>query len=311
MAKKSQNISDRELRRLLASFKEEVAAPPQFRSRLMERIAADRGLSQALPKPSLAGRVNAWLRLPILVPTALGLALALGIWNALQSPDSTNQIQRQAELSASGRNTVAAGQRPAANSPASASSEFAASRPVAPESPRPSKAGAETAEVQRPETPALVAANPSSSAPAPLAPRIEVPAFSSNGGSASTGAPASSASIASQDKPIVIEITPTKTPLAKALRSNSEVRRNKFLASRGEYCAILFKMDFPGQARVEIYDRLGRIVDVPLDSVMPAGIHEVRWHGHNKKGELSATGVYLVRIKAGRMDERHKVVMVK
>lgn len=64
----------------------------------------------------------------------------------------------------------------------------------------------------------------------------------------------------------------------------------------------------PGFCRVRIciYDRLGRVVDIPVDGPMPAGRHILEW-----KPEDLPSGVYVCRIQADAHVKSIKLVLVK
>jgi hypothetical protein len=108
---------------------------------------------------------------------------------------------------------------------------------------------------------------------------------------------------------------PTATPGPnsgeKPLEGNSQVRRNRFQASRGEYAAILFKLSAPGRARVEIFDRVGRRLAVLHDGDEGVGSFELRWYGQEDSGQLAPSGIYLVRIVTSEYSASHKIVLVR
>ena len=71
---------------------------------------------------------------------------------------------------------------------------------------------------------------------------------------------------------------------------------------------IQFGLDKSAPTRLVVYDLHGQLVDVLLDSVMPAGRHSVMWDGSEK-----SAGVYLVRMKdeGGKMNDVQKIVLLK
>jgi hypothetical protein len=61
-----------------------------------------------------------------------------------------------------------------------------------------------------------------------------------------------------------------------------------------------------------IYDSAGRLVRILADHLpYEAGAHELRWDGHDDRGQRVAAGVYHVRMAGPGFAASHKVVMVK
>jgi subtilisin family serine protease len=69
---------------------------------------------------------------------------------------------------------------------------------------------------------------------------------------------------------------------------------------------LTFTLPTDGVVLLEVFDLLGRRVDVLLDRAMPAGRHEHRW---NASGHSS--GVYLVRLTSGSHSQVQRVVLMK
>ncbi len=62
---------------------------------------------------------------------------------------------------------------------------------------------------------------------------------------------------------------------------------------------------------LRIYNANGELVRTLKDQVMPAGLHNALWDGHDSDGRQVATGVYFVHLKAGSYQSTKKVVMLK
>jgi len=60
---------------------------------------------------------------------------------------------------------------------------------------------------------------------------------------------------------------------------------------------IYFSLAKSGQARLNIYDLLGRQVLILIDQVMAPGIHEVTWDGTDSFGNEVASGIYLYKLE--------------
>jgi hypothetical protein len=311
-AKKS--MSDRELKGLLASLKEDLAAPSDFRARILKKIAAESGQSQA-PKPA-SGALSWLFARPMLVrPAALAL-ISLGVWIALKPQP------RMASVTVRAVAPRLSPAQPLAKKPAPAPQVFAhadlgtqAQLPLA--KPVPELA-------QAPVAPARAQAQAPSAqlpAPAPLAQAQsnQVPHFASSGAASAplASAPAPARQAASLQGPVsateikTVVVTPTVTVMATGLRGHSEVRRNKFLASRGEYAAILYYLSKPQKVSVQIFDRMGHPVALLQNGMQGAGLQELHWQGFSDKGDPEASGIYLVQIRSDEFYDRHKLVLIR
>ncbi len=60
-----------------------------------------------------------------------------------------------------------------------------------------------------------------------------------------------------------------------------------------------------------VWDAQGRIVRRILQSQLPSGNHLLRWDGRLDSGAYAASGVYWIRVGAGKIDKRVKVVVVR
>jgi hypothetical protein len=73
---------------------------------------------------------------------------------------------------------------------------------------------------------------------------------------------------------------------------------------------IPFVMDQSRHVTIAVYDVAGSRVRTLVDEVKPAGSHTVDWDGRDGNGKAVASGVYVVRLEAGRTHTR-KVVLMK
>jgi hypothetical protein len=74
---------------------------------------------------------------------------------------------------------------------------------------------------------------------------------------------------------------------------------------------IAFDLAEPAAAEVAIYDLQGALVRTLVHESRPAGRHEVVWDGTDDAGRRTASGVYMVRLKAGSTAQMRKLVLVK
>ena len=73
----------------------------------------------------------------------------------------------------------------------------------------------------------------------------------------------------------------------------------------------------PGDASVRrsvllaVYDVNGALVKTLVSGAVAAGRHEVRWDGHNERGESVSSGIYFVRLDAGKVEATRKMVLLR
>jgi hypothetical protein len=324
MKKSGVTISERELKEILASLREEAAAPPQFREGILKRVAASQGLSYGVRSTEgyVFSRVFNWLARPVLLPAlAASGMIALGFWVAFKAP-----APQKAALSPTRTPEQAA--VPALIAKNSAPSRLGSSQIQIAKLPNPKKAPNQVQTIHpSQEAPKLGLATQSLPASAQGASQVQKPASTSNFaviqapqppqpaapgfGGGSFGGPAASGASLADAKASPTAVQPSPTPAVSSLEGNSQVRRNKFRASLGEYASILFKLKAPGKVRIEIYDRIGRLIAVPHEADHASGIFEVRWFGQDDKNDNAPTGIYLLRIKGPDFDERHKLVLLR
>jgi hypothetical protein len=74
-----------------------------------------------------------------------------------------------------------------------------------------------------------------------------------------------------------------------------------------------FHFDLPVAARVQlaVYDVRGERVATLVDEMRPAGAHRVAWLGRDGHGRPAAAGVYFALLKAGQIQRRVKLVLLK
>lgn len=74
---------------------------------------------------------------------------------------------------------------------------------------------------------------------------------------------------------------------------------------------IRFSLKEAGKARVSVYDITGRLVRSVLDGWTEAGAHEATWDGTDGVGKRVASGIYYVRMTAGKYAATKRAVLVK
>jgi len=74
---------------------------------------------------------------------------------------------------------------------------------------------------------------------------------------------------------------------------------------------IRFSLPSAGEAKIEVYNVLGRLVSVPFDGYASAGTNEVMWNGKNNSGAPVASGIYFYRLISGNYTETRKMTLLK
>jgi hypothetical protein len=74
---------------------------------------------------------------------------------------------------------------------------------------------------------------------------------------------------------------------------------------------ISFSVPADQQARIEIYNVLGKLVAVPFDGRATAGENVVEWNGMTSSGQKVSSGVYLYRLVTDNYVETRKMMLLK
>jgi hypothetical protein len=75
---------------------------------------------------------------------------------------------------------------------------------------------------------------------------------------------------------------------------------------------IQYQLDKPAVVHIEVFDAAGALVRRLISGTqMSAGSHTVDWHGRHEDGRSMAAGVYLVRMRAGGIDQTKLVTLLK
>lgn len=63
--------------------------------------------------------------------------------------------------------------------------------------------------------------------------------------------------------------------------------------------------------QVQIYNVLGERVATLYEGIQQAGVHHLEWNGQTSTGNTAASGLYLVKMRAGNQHDLKKIIMVK
>ncbi len=93
-------------------------------------------------------------------------------------------------------------------------------------------------------------------------------------------------------------------PARFAIRGNSP---NPFNPST----TISFTLPSSSRAELAVYSITGQRVRTLLSGPMTAGTHSAMWDGRDDSGKAVSSGVYLVRLRAGKTVSSHKMLLMK
>jgi hypothetical protein len=74
---------------------------------------------------------------------------------------------------------------------------------------------------------------------------------------------------------------------------------------------IGYQMPETGTVRLVIYNTMGQVVRHLVEGDMPAGYHRAVWDGIDDAGNALGSGMYIVRMEAGRFTAMRKVMMMR
>ncbi|GAB4343647.1 MAG: hypothetical protein Kow0037_31930 [Calditrichia bacterium] len=74
---------------------------------------------------------------------------------------------------------------------------------------------------------------------------------------------------------------------------------------------ITFELPQASPVRLEIYDMSGRKIKTLVNKAYPAGRYEVIWNGRDGQNRPAASGIYLLRLRAGAFNATQKMVLMK
>ncbi len=74
---------------------------------------------------------------------------------------------------------------------------------------------------------------------------------------------------------------------------------------------IKFNLPKASLVKIEIYNLLGQRVRTLINSLLPAGIYQLRWLGNDDNGRPVGSGMYLLFMRANNFSARKKLVLIK
>jgi hypothetical protein len=130
---------------------------------------------------------------------------------------------------------------------------------------------------------------------------------------------------------IIDETLPGQLEISNVLVSDPTGRINELLGARVDLRAlpmeyalsqnypnpfnpdtqIPYQLPEPGEVSLVVYNTLGQQVRVLVNERREAGYHHLTWNGKDEIGRQVASGIYMVRMKAGEYRSVRKMVLLK
>ncbi len=74
---------------------------------------------------------------------------------------------------------------------------------------------------------------------------------------------------------------------------------------------IVFDLPIISTVKLDIYNVLGQKVITLANKKFQAGVHSIRWNGRNQQGTSVASGIYILRMKAGKFVQTRRLLLIK
>ncbi len=74
---------------------------------------------------------------------------------------------------------------------------------------------------------------------------------------------------------------------------------------------IKYELPEPAEARIDIYDMLGKYVATLVNKRQQPGRYSVAWDGRDEHGRLVATGVFIYQLRTGHFVQSHKMILLR
>jgi hypothetical protein len=103
--------------------------------------------------------------------------------------------------------------------------------------------------------------------------------------------------------------TPTPSPTPSL--SSPEIIHRKIEPRLGEKAIIRYGLSHSGRVVIKIYDLLGNLIKICVDSSQDTGIYNFEWKATDETGGVVASGVYIVHIQTPEVTVDKKVIVIK
>ena len=110
----------------------------------------------------------------------------------------------------------------------------------------------------------------------------------------------------------IASLTPSSPPEPENLSPNVRIIDNVIYLHKNTKCKVIFVVDKPTTVEMRIYDITAKLVkEIKQDTVSIGTENEIFWDGRDERGKRVGYGVYLLYFKAGELELKEKVVVLK
>ena len=74
---------------------------------------------------------------------------------------------------------------------------------------------------------------------------------------------------------------------------------------------IQFRQSERNYVQLRVYNVKGQMVNLLIDDILPAGIHEVTWDGEDRSNSQLPSGIYFYQLKAGEFEIIRRMILLK
>ncbi|MFQ5630318.1 MAG: DUF5666 domain-containing protein, partial [bacterium] len=110
---------------------------------------------------------------------------------------------------------------------------------------------------------------------------------------------------------VIFDKTATSAPHEQPLFPNTFSLLQNYPNPFNPSTVIRFSLTHNSQARLTVYDILGRRIRTLLDGVRTAGAHELIWDSRDDFGNLVASGIYFYRLEANGLSKTRKLTLAR
>jgi len=75
--------------------------------------------------------------------------------------------------------------------------------------------------------------------------------------------------------------------------------------------ACVYELVFATDMHITVYNSAGQVIKTLQNGLLPAGVHESMWDGHDEHGRNVPAGIYFIRVKAADNAQTQKIVLIR
>jgi hypothetical protein len=74
---------------------------------------------------------------------------------------------------------------------------------------------------------------------------------------------------------------------------------------------IRYQVANTAEVKIQVYNVMGQLVKTLVDRKQAQGNYTIQWNGRNNRGQIVATGVYLLKMQAGDFTKVRKMAFIR